>query len=350
MRKYRSYIAAALTCLMASTLASCRQELCYDHYPVLDLNFEWEREWERDYGQHHESGWDSEYYGYEYGDLRPDEPEWINMISYYADGSQHESYVSPDGKSFIVDAGESRSVLLYNGDTECLVVSDVASLDNARAEATSRSRGRSSLTAIYEKHAGARTTNPPDMLYAAYIENLPGLQNHDRTTLSPKMQPLVYTYVIDYQFDEGIENVVIARGAIGGMAESVYLRTGVTSEKSSIVLFDCSLKSTGCHASVRSFGVPGFPDIYYGRNESSAAERNVTLNLEVMLKSGKVVEFDFDVSDQLKDQPRGGVIKVGGIKIEDQPSSSGGGNAGFVVEVYDWDEYDEIIDLPVGNQ
>ncbi len=339
---------AALMLLCFTVTVSCRKELCYDHYPIMEFTFNWEQEWERDYGQHHLNGWDAGYYGYDYDDLRPGIPEWINMICYYDDGRRSEGFVSPDGKRFQVEPGEGHSVLLYNGDTEYIVLSDMASLNEARATATSRSRGRSSLTALYQKYADARTTNPPDILYSAYIEDVPGLKNHEVKTMTPKMQPLVYTYVIDYQFEEGIENVALARGAIGGMAESVYLRTGVTSENTSIVLFDCSVQGNSCLASVRSFGLPGFPDKYYGRTVAQGQQLENTLNLEVMLKNGKVLEFNFDITDQVKNQPRGGVIKVDGIKIETQPS--GGGNAGFKVDVSDWDEYDEIIDLPIGNQ
>lgn len=336
---------SALLLLMLPLLASCRQELCYDHYPVLDVNFTWEREWERDYGEHHLAGWDAEYYGVDYDQLRPDVPEWINMVSYYDDGHQSDNFMSPDGRRFIVEAGESRSALLYNGDTEYIVVSDMASLNDARAEATSRSRG--SLEYISSKHANSRTTNPPDILYSAYLERVPSLANHDRHALEVKMQPLVYTYHITYEFEYGIDHVVLARGALGGMAEAVYLRTGVTSDQTSIILFDCDVKAGGCSAAVHSFGVPGFPDIYYGRAEAPPIERPYTLNLEVMLRNGKTLEFNYDISDQMKNQPRGGVIKVSGLRIEDEQDTY---QSGFVVDVTGWEDADVVTDIPMGTQ
>ncbi len=342
------YNIIAVVLAMMPLLVSCRQELCYDHFPTMNINFTWEQEWERDYGFHHLADWDKDYYGCDYDDMRPGIPEWINMISYFEDGRRADGFVSPEGKQLVVEPGETRSILLYNGDTEYIVFEDVASFNDARATATTRSRSYASLSALYKKYADARTTNPPDILYSAYLDKVPGIQNHEVSQIAPKMQPLVYTYLIDYQFETGIDQVAIARGAIGGMAESVYLRTGVTSEKTSIVLFDCDVKASGCQASVRSFGVPGFPDIYYGRTGASPKEYEYTLSLEVMLKNGKVLDFTFDVTDQLKTQPRGGVIKVGGLKIENQtaPPSAGG----FIVDVSDWDEYDQIIDLPIGNQ
>ncbi len=343
--KLSRYDITAIVLAMMPILVSCRQELCYDHFPEINLQLAWEREWERDYGHHHSVNWDTDHYGFDYETLKPDMPEWVNMINYYDDGHTSEGFLTPDGKRYIVEAGKGGSMLLYNGDTEYIVLSDVASLNDARAAATSRSR--SSLSAMYEKYQNSRTTNPPDILYAAFIENMPGLKNHDRHDMPVKMQPLVYTYVINYEFEYGLQHVVLARGAIGGMAESVYLRTGVTSEQTSIILFDCDVKSTGCRANVRSFGVPGFPDAYYGRTGERSDDRPYTLNLELRLRNGKTIEYDYDITDQLKNQPRGGVITVSGIRVEDQEDYS---ESGFDVDVTDWADASDIIDLPIGNQ
>ncbi len=345
MKCFRYNIIAVL--LMLPLLVSCRQELCYDHYPVLNVNFTWEQEWERDYGHHHADNWDHNYFGCHYDDLRPGTSEWINMISYYDDGRHTEGFVSPDGKSFIVEAGEKRSILLYNGDTEYIVLSDVASLNDARATATPRSRAAAYLAAMQEIHGTSRTTNPPDVLYASYIENVPGLENHESHTMPINMQPLVYTYHVNFEFEYGIEHVALARGALGGMAESVFLRTGVTSEQTSIILFDCEVSSNICRAQVRSFGVPGFPDTYYVRAEGETMNRPGSLTLEVMMRNGKTLEFSYDITDQLEKQPRGGVIKISGLKIEDEQAQ---GTAGFDIDVNGWNDPGEIIDIPMGSQ
>lgn len=346
MKTGRLNILAAMI-VMLPILASCRQELCYDHYPTVDISFAWEQEWERDYGQYHLNDWNADTHGYEYDALRPPVPEWINVVRYFDDGQPNERFLKPEGARLVVEAGRESSMLLYNGDTEYIVLSDVASLNEARATATSRSRTRTTLLdALYEKHQNARTTNPPDVIYSAYIDNVPAFKNHDRKEMPIKMQPLVYSYLITYEFEHGIEHVALARGAIGGMAEAVYLRTGVTSEESSVILFDCEVKEYGCQAYVRSFGAPGFPDIYYGRTESEPKDRQYTVNLELMLRSGKTVEFNYDISDQMREQPRGGVIKITGITVEDEQGQI---DAGFDVDVSDWGDKNEVIDLPIGS-
>lgn len=341
------YIKIAVAAIILPLLESCMNELCYDHYPQMNVEFTYEREWERDYGNHHLNGWDASYFGSEYHAFRPNMPEWVNMVRYDKDGHRNEKYLSPNGSKFIVENPDECSMLFYNGDTEFIILSNVASAVDARATATSRSRA--SLSGVMEKHPDARTTNPPDVLYAAYVDYVPSIVNHEMRHMPITLKPLVYTYIIIYEFEHGIEHVAQARGALGGMAESVYLRTGVTSEETSIILFDCDIKKDGCRATVRSFGVPGFPDVYYGRKNEPEKEHEYTLNIEVTLRNGKTHEFNYDITDQMKNQPRGGVIKVSGIRIEDEENQV---SSGFDIDVDDWGGggKDINVDLPLGNQ
>ncbi|MDE5976651.1 MAG: DUF5119 domain-containing protein, partial [Muribaculaceae bacterium] len=333
------FIASIL--LLMSTMMSCRDELCYNHFRNVALTLTYEQEWERDYGMHHSSNWDASLYGFEYDNLRPDLPEWVSLTRFSADGLHSETFLESMGGNVNVDKGEGQSFLIYNGDTDYIIFSDISMPPNARAEATGRSR--SSLDYVTGIHPGARTTNPPDLLYSAYVTDVPAVEKHESKPMSVKMQPLVYTYVIRYEFEYGFNHVALARGALGGMAESVYLIDGRTSDESAIVLFDCDLKEYGCEANVRTFGVPGFPDEYYGKPVREADNNSYTLNLEVRLKNGNYVEYNFDISEQIANQPRGGVIKVSGLRVEDEISST---NAGFNVEVDGWGERVDI-DLPV---
>lgn len=342
MKNDRYYI-IAVALIMFPIFVSCRKELCYNHFPVIDATLSWEHEWERDYGAALMDNWDSGYYGFDYNMLRPATPEWVIMVRYPEGRTADERFLSSDGGRFVVSADESQSILFYNGDTEYIVFSDMASLPGATASATSRSRA--SIATFSERHPNARSTNQPDVLYSAFIRNAPKVKNHELKELPVKMQPLVYTYVVRYEFEYGIQHVSLARGALGGMAESVYLRDGITSEEASIVLFDCELRPYGCEAQVRSFGVPGFPDEYYGRSAIRAEERPYSLNLEVLLKNGKTLEFNFDISDQMADQPRGGVIKITGLRVEDEQNLF---DSGFDVDISDWDNHVNV-DLPVGT-
>lgn len=329
-------IVCLVTLLM---LTSCRKELCYNHFRTAAVSLAYEREWERDYGMAYAANWDKAYYGFDYLSLRPNLPEWVMLLK-YTDGTMSEKLLSTDGGEVIVDGSENQSFLFYNGDTEYIVLSDMASLPDARASATSRSRA--TIPYIMERHPNTRSTNPPDVLYSAFIEKVPHVDVHELAQLPVKMQPLVYTYVVRYEFDCGQEYIALARGALGGMAESVYLRDGRTSKESTIILFDCEPKSYGCEARVRSFGIPDFPDAYYGRLAKDPKERQYTLNLEVQLLNGNTQEFNFDISDQMAKQPRGGVITVSGLSIKEDLYMQ---DSGFDVNVTDWGNHQKV-DLP----
>lgn len=328
---------AVVMALMA-VVTSCRDELCYGHYPTAGVSFEWEQEWERDYGMNHRNTWDAQYHGFGYDELRPGTPEWVNIIKFGSDGSRSETFLEPKGGDIILDEDQGQSLLLYNGDTQYIVLSDVVYPPNARASATGRSR--SSLTYVTDLYPNARTTSAPDALYAAYVENIPGVKKHEKVGVPVNMKPLVYTYHIRYEFEYGVQHIALARGALGGMAESVYLLDGHTSDESSIILYDCALTNYGCEAQVSSFGVPGFSDDYYGKGASKATDQTYTLNLEVRLTNGKDVEFNFDISDQIARQPRGGVIKVSGIRIEDYQNTGG---TGFNPTIEGWGKKEDII-------
>lgn len=346
--KINGYITATLAAvlvLILPMLESCRTEICYDHFPTADISLSWEQEWERDYGMGHSDAWDKDFYGFDYNEIRPNTPEWVIMVRYSEDGEMStEKYFSPDGGQLVLNTKYNNSYLLYNGDTEYNVISDMVSLPNAKATATGRTR--SSISYINELHPDARSMNPPDVLYSAYVSTVPEIKAHERKQLPIKLQPLVYTYIIRYEFDEGVEYVTMARGALAGMAESVYLRDGKTSDETAILLYDCDIKSYGCEARVRSFGVPGFPDKYYGREADERVDGPYTLNLEVMLKNGKTLEFNFDVAEQMKRQPRGGVIRVNGIRIEEEQAKPEPIESGFDVDLSSWGTGTEV-ELPV---
>ena len=341
--RYNIQIAIALL-LMALVTACQRTELCYDHYPKAALTFDWEQEWERDYGMDHRSSWDAGYHGFGYDDLRPETPEWVNLVNFRNNDSYGEHYFESDGGDVILTEKGDYSFLLYNGDTEYIVLSDVASLPDARASATPRSRA--TLTTLMKLHPDTRSANPPDVLYSAYIESVPPIDIHEVKQLPVKMQPLVYTYVVHYDFEYGVHHIALARGALGGMAESVYLRDGHTSDDPVIVLFDCDVTATGCVAHVRSFGVPGFPDEFFGRSADIKSDRPYTLNLEVLLTNGTTLEFNYDVADQIKKQPRGGVITVSGIRIEDEQNKREMGSGDFDVGLSGWGQVDVDFPLP----
>jgi hypothetical protein len=112
--------------------------------------------------------------------------------------------------------------------------------------------------------------------------------------------------------------------------------SGETSADAATLLYDCEVTDFGVRALVTSFGVPGFPHPNYPTREGGKH----ALNLEVLMKNSKTITFEFDVTDQVKAQPHGGVIVVKDIVISEEEGKQGSG--GFDVSVEGWKDYIEV--------
>lgn len=340
MRGSRIIMGVLLLCGSLS-LGGCRKDLCYDHdqhglRTSALIQPDWELEWERDYGRSWSENWPDKH-GVEYDELRPEAATGIATFVYHEDGSYTERHLGAEGGELPTTAGE-KSILLYNNDTRYIVFGDLDA--SATASATTRMRSRSTYS---QSHGDETTVNAPDVLFGAWIESYTAVPTTEPDPLAVTMRPLVYTYLIRYEFSSGLEHVALARGAISGMARSVYLQSGRTSKETATILFDCELKDYGVEVRLTSFGLPDFASDYYTQSGTRQTASQHGLNLEVMLKNGSMKSFEFDVTDQMDSQPRGGVITVDGLTVSD---AEAGGNAGFDVTVEGWGEYEDI-ELPL---
>ncbi len=321
-------------------LCGCEhKELCYDHddhalkYQTL-VHATYECDW------HHtindatdwQTQWPEEY-GMEYDFLRPAPPAGLRVLVYNNDGAVETVNLASEGGTISMTEGE-RTLLFYNNDTEYILFDELESTASARA--TTRTRTRTTYMGnSYTAGTDENTVTPPDMLFGSYIESHLPKAAVEAQTLAVTMRPLVFTYLIRYEFDYGLKYVALTRGALAGMAESVYLNNGRTSRNEATLLYDCTVEEFGAQALVKSFGIPGYP-----HSEDPQTTRKYALNLEVMLTNGNRMSFDFDVTDQVAMQPHGGVIIVRNIEISDTDGLAGG--SGFDVTVDDWGEYEDI--------
>lgn len=330
--------------LLLPLLVSCRKELCYNHWEhsmsvKADIHAVYLQDWEQDFGTHWQENWGVYDLNSGYDALRPGLPTGLKVLVYNQDGSYDERNGKADG--FLVGMSEGlHSLLLYNNDTEYLLFNDLES--TATATATTRTRTRVPYSEI---HADEITVNAPDMLYGHFVENHVGERKIEPDILDVTMKPLVYTYYISCTFSYGAKYIRSARGALSGMSASVYLKDGSTSADEITVLFneeDCRLFPDGVEATVRSFGIPDFSGGYYSASVKASGGNVLTLDVE--LQNGNTKSFDIDVSDQLENQPRGGVIFVDNLEITDEEGLELGG--GFKVDVDGWGDYEDV-EIPV---
>lgn len=326
-------------CILIMSLCACRKELCYthdDHSPGVRINLmtDWELEWERDYGRGWRNCWDQSW-DFAYEDLCPDVPEGIRLIAYHEAGGYKEFNIEPYGRKVVLgEEGEYR-FLMYNNDTEYVVYSDLSSSEDATA--TTRTTSRAEFRSPVE---GERVMNQPDMLFGRYVENCEVERKIETETIALDMRPLVYSYYVRLGFVSGYEYVSMARGVFAGMAEKVYLYDGHTGPESASIMFSCEKAETYLYAKVMTFGIPDYPGDHYSKGDE---EGKYIIRLEVLMINGAYKAFDIDVSDQMNNQPRGGVILVDGLEItEDEGRIPDVGEGGFGVGVGDWENPIEI--------
>lgn len=255
--RYVSLLAGMLT-----VFSSCEhKDLCFDHdahAPKSDVHIKavYEKEWEHtceggpDWEQY--PAWESRF-GMDYHELCPDAPDGLRIQVYNEDGTNNVLNVAPEGDIVRMRPGE-HSLLLYNNDTEYIVFDDMNSF--ASAKATTRTRTRASYGGNpYMENTVENTVNAPDMLYGNYMENYTAERKTETDELPVTMHPLVFTYLVRYEFSHGLEYVALARGALAGMAGAVWLNSGRTSEEAVTILYDCSVEDFGAQACVHSLSL-----------------------------------------------------------------------------------------------
>jgi len=324
-------------------LTSCEnKELCFDHWDhasrySVDYRMNWRCDWQyaSDGGVDWQADWNRYDFGMSYDALRPQNPSGVRA-QVYVDGHDNEiSNISADGGIVNMTPGEHQ-ILFYNNDTEYIVFNDIHS--SVQATATTRSRSRVTYigNSALEKQPKENTVNPPDFLFGHYIDGYRVEKLQVAPIVEVTMKPLVYRYLVRYHFEYGVQYVGLGRGALAGMAGSVYLTDGHTGGDVVTVLYDCEVKPWGVEAVVNTFGVPNYPNPDYSRAGGSYG-----VNLEVRLTNGHMLNFDFDVTEQVVKQPRGGVIEVWGLRIPDELGKEDSGS--FDVNVGGWGEYEDVI-------
>lgn len=357
-----------LTILFIFTAVGCREKLCYDHFhpAKLWLNVSWSLLWYIDYGDSFDDI-SFERWPIDWSKITPQEPEGVRLIA-YPDGQQSQGLVydlPKDGGLVDLFSG-NYEILLYNNDTEYIIYEG---LDNVwSATATTKNATRSPYS---EENPEETTVRQPDLLFTSHDPSL--VVDYPEFTTSgeivqvnihKEMHPVVYSYIIRYEIDSGVEYVLDARGAISGMAGTVCMADGRTLDDVVTVLYeDCDISEYGVEAVVRSFGLCNIAPskgeyvskngslggcvkgmMGYNRPKVSNDTKNI-LTLELLLKSGNVKVIKNDVTEQMNKQPKGGVIIIEDIIIT--PEEGGGeGTGGFDIDVNDWNK-EEIVDLPV---
>lgn len=319
-------------CLLSVMVSCVHKDLCYDHddhalMARAEVHATYDLVWEYQVPDMRPRPEDLPY-----DLLEPDMPSGLRALVYGPDAAGRVTNLPAQGALLYLTPGKC-DILFHNNDTEGIIFDDMDHIAMARAYT------RNKVRPGYSKGPESRTVGEPDVLFGASVMGYDAVLSHISADMPVRMTPLVYAYYIRCRFSKGAEHIVLARGALEGMAHGVYLTNGYTTDESCSVLFDARVQSYGADAVVRSFGVPAYPNSHFNRSVSRD-EYSYGLTLEVRLRNGKTKTFTIDITDQMNTAPQGGVILIDGLVITDQESA--GNDAGFNVDVNDWGEFEDI--------
>lgn len=328
--KYWCYV------LVLTVLTGCRKDLCYDHSKEVDLHLEvtYSLDWHLPWDENWYDNWPAEW-TVDWDRMLPRLPEGVRLHVFdYHDKNPISSHNLEHHGGRVAINGGRYDMLLYNNDTEGIMFENM----NAVNEAIATTRTRTRSVHYSNKYPGDVTAGVPDMLFAAYLPEKELAKRVDGETAYTKMKvemtPRTWTYLIRYEFTSGLEYVAEAQAYLSGMAGGVSLKDGRTIDSKVVtLLLDCDKRDYGVETIARSFGRPA----------TATAHRLV---LELKLMSGKVKMVEFDVSDQVRRQPQGGVIVVDGITVTKEEGEKPDNGSGFDGDVNDWDE-NEDVDVPI---
>lgn len=337
MKNYFLNILTIATSLLL--LPGCRQELVYEdieNSPYrLNLDLEWELDWEVNSDYNWADNWGDLGADNDYDYYRPRKPEGVAVILYNELNGNYvfskELHMPASGGSFSIEP-TTRAILFFNDDSDYVVINNLGSPHTVTA-----STGNHTNTSFSDLHIGERKVKQPDLLYGAFIEITEEQIMKGDLPNKVVISPLAYGYVIKYHIEKNLEYVKDATGALAGMAETVNMMTGATSDSKATFVFESEKTSYGIGVQVMTFGVPSSEGVNSKASSNYSGQHD--LRLEIKLTNGKSVKFDHDVTDQIATQPKGGVITITDINI---PDDMVGGNSGFQPDVDEWGENTDI--------
>lgn len=311
------------------TLSSCRHRDLPDWSPahtsesLLKVNYNLQWEIAELGGTNWRTSWPEDF-PYKYDDLLPSVPNGLRAHMITAD-HYYFNNLPPDGGILQYECLGQHFIIFHNNDIESIRLTSVddPAMVFAYTQAPNRQRESEPDSSIMVLQ--------PDNLFASHVPSIEVLHPLEGNTpsLEVTMEPRVFSYLVIADFAAGLEYVREARAVLTGMSQGVWLVSGKRASQPVSYVFSASIYPKGVIGVLRSFGTPSGDPVKH------------ILTVQVALTHGNVVRFDFDVTEQVNQQPRGGVIKVSGLAVTPEQAKVEG--EGFEVDVIGWGD-------PIVNQ
>jgi hypothetical protein len=377
----------AMVCFMVFFLTSCVRlpELhLYDSaetdfdIPIVDLDLE--VIWDYEIGYNITYDWKTEWhYGWDaqdkdiFGDIGYAEPKVFNLRRYYTGETSHAPHT------------QVLAQMLYEphfhgnfewGFWDILIWNEVHTLDGVQSLHFDETSSLDTVVAYTNpsmhptRYNAPKFTNSfwaPEPLFAAYergIEinkNLDGFE-YDKERdiyikkLNMTLQPITYIYLtqVILHNNKGRITSVDGNANLSGMARTTTLNTGVAGEDAITIYFNTRMKKDvplipydsetaedpGAHADpsiervdiiggrLLSFGLCNQAGNRVSRASELTDKYNHYLDVTMQFNNGMDSTFVFDVTDQVRERYKGGVITVE-LNVDDVPIPKRSGGSGF---------------------
>ena len=287
--------------------------------PDLDLLWgeDWKTEWQYD--------WDSS--DTTYGTLGYSTPEIIKGTIYNLDantGKRYSNFFKLFGlkdNSATLPAGGKYDMLLYNTDTENIIFQASDDFENYTAS-------------IDTSHSSFSYMNVPGELLGAMVTGVDlSKPSSDSMKIDVELNPysiiyLIQVVILNNDDDQEMQAIGASGITITGLSQGVDLFTRKTFDKTILITTE-DIKPLQNHANVRledgtvvenadilaarmlTWGLPGINPMEPTKYGSKAAVVNQNfIGIEVTLRNGRPYTVSYEITEQLRNKPAGGVLTV----------------------------------------
>jgi hypothetical protein len=293
-----------------------------------DLDLLWGEDWKTDW----QYDWDSS--DTTYGTLGYSIPEIIKGSIYNLDantGKRYSNFFKLFGLNenpATLPSGGKYDILLYNTDTENIIFQASDDFEKYTASTTITPFGFDSLGVPY-KHL-----DEPDELLGAFVTGVDlSKPSTDSMEIDVELNPysiiyLIQVVILNNDDDQEMQAIGASGITITGLSQGVDLFTRKTFDKTILITTE-DIKPLQNHANVRledgtvvenadilaarmlTWGLPGINPMEPTKYGSKAVVVNQNfIGIEVTLRNGRPYTVSYEITEQLRNKPAGGVLTV----------------------------------------
>lgn len=221
----------------------------------------------------------------------------------------------------------------------------------------------------YDAPGFTRAYSQPEELFAAYTHNIHISDNPDDydkydpdtktyyKNMGLDVHPVTYIYLTQIRLhnNDGKIDRILGKANLNGMANSVCLNSGIAGNEHATVGYfvrmkrDCRMPDTGEKVDIiggrcLTFGIPNQNSSRITRASDVNKDGRQYLDLDVTFYNGMDSTLVFDVTKQVHEMYRGGVITID-LDMDTIPAPSRPGGSGFDAVVKDFNSEDHFIDI-----